>query len=67
MGTTLDRVEHKLEVIRGLVYKAALEAETLSDQGLADDLHMLHADLVSRLLPEIRRGKSRSTLDTSST
>jgi len=62
MATTIEKIEHKLEVARGLLYRAALEAETLSDQGLAEDLHTLHGELASRLLPEVRRGKSRSTL-----
>ena len=62
MDATLAKIEHKLDVARGLLHRAALEAESLSDQGLADDLHQMHGDLVMRLLPSVRRGKSKSRL-----
>jgi len=54
---TLLTIEHKLDTARGLIHRAALEAETLRDQSLADDLHELHAELQMRLLPAIRAGK----------
>jgi hypothetical protein len=57
MDKTLERVAHKLDVARGILYQAALEAETLKDQGLAEDLHMLHADIVSRLIPAVRKAQ----------
>jgi len=54
---TMERVEHKLTTAAAIVYRAALEAESLTDQGLADDLHALHGDLIMRLLPAVRKGR----------
>jgi hypothetical protein len=62
MDTTLQRIEHKLTVVQGILHHAALEAESLTDQGLADDLHALHGDILMRLLPSVRRGRSRPAL-----
>lgn len=62
----MSSIEHKLDVARGLLHRAALEAETLRDQGLADDLHQMHGDLVMRVLPSVRRGRSVSALETTS-
>jgi hypothetical protein len=63
MNAKLGQIEHKLMVVEGLLRRAALDAETLSDQGLAEDLHAMHADVLMRLLPSVRRGKSSSVRD----
>lgn len=60
---TLLRIEQKLETVRGILHRAALEAETLTNQGLADDLHHMHADVHLRLLPAVREGKIPGALD----
>lgn len=62
--TTLDRVEHGLSDLAARLHRLAIEAESLKDQGLADDLHQLHGDIVMRVLPSVRRRSSRSTLVT---
>jgi hypothetical protein len=54
--TTFHQVEHKLTTAAAILHKAALDAESLSDQTLADDLHQLHGDLIMRLLPAVRKG-----------
>lgn len=52
----LQAIEHKLHTAQAIIASAARDAETLRDQGLADDLHALNGDLVMRLLPAVRRG-----------
>jgi hypothetical protein len=64
--TTFHQVEHKLTTAAAIIHKAALDAETLSDQSLADDLHQLHGDLIMRLLPAVRKGKTPRPLVSSS-
>lgn len=47
--TTEARIQTTLGGIHRMLWRAALDAETLRDQGLADDLHMLRGE-VERLL-----------------
>jgi hypothetical protein len=64
---TLLAIEHKLISAQGILRRAALEAETLRDQGLADDLHLMLGDITMRILPSVRRGSPASSIDGSRT
>lgn len=41
MNQTEARIAHKLDTAAAILRSAAREAETLTDQSLADDLHMV--------------------------
>jgi len=58
---TLSRIEQKLTTVAGIIRNAALEAESLRDQGWADELHALHQDLTGRMLPALRDEKPLRT------
>lgn len=60
--TTFEKVEHKLTTAAAIIYRAALDAETMTDQSLADDLHQLHGDLIMRLLPAVRKRQQPRSL-----
>lgn len=64
---TLLRIERRLASVQRTLLDAAADAETLNDQGLADDLHQLRGELTMRILPSVRKGRARSTTPASRT
>lgn len=64
---TLLRIERRLASVQRTLLDAAADAETLNDQGLADDLHQLRGELTMRILPSVRKGRARSTTAASRT